>query len=156
MNECKIEPINSVTNYKFRLRTNARITVPVTVNSSPCCSLDGFFEIVDAQTIQINGKQCTGYAWDGCSPKFNVFDLFIIGTPDGLIDPKTGKPITYYASLVHDVLLQYQDLHNLSRKEIDGVFLHFLGDFKLRRLYYLSVRLYSLVKSFRYSTDSLL
>ena len=48
-----------------------------------------------------------GYAWDGCSPKFNILDLFVLGTPDGIRDIETGKAKTYYASLVHDALYQF-------------------------------------------------
>ena len=40
-----------------------------------------------------------GYAWDGCSPKLNVLDLFWVGTPDGAINE--NKPVTYYASLLN-------------------------------------------------------
>jgi len=85
------------------------------------------------------------YSWDGCSIKINIFDLFWIGTPDGLIDTKTGKPITYYASMVHDSLYQFK--HNLNnpftRKEIDIIFLDILKEakFKLRYIYYAIVRL---------------
>lgn len=50
-----------------------------------------------------------GYSWDGNSPKINVLDLFWIGTPDGIRHVKTGKPVTYYASLVHDVLGQFKN-----------------------------------------------
>lgn len=46
-----------------------------------------------------------GYSWDGNSPKINVFDLFWLGTPDGIVTK--NKPITYYASLIHDVLGQF-------------------------------------------------
>lgn len=60
-----------------------------------------------------------GYRWDGCSPKFNVLDLFWIGTPDGVIIgserpesgpdeyrhiPITHERVTQLASAVHDVL----------------------------------------------------
>ena len=49
-----------------------------------------------------------GYAWDGCSPKFQILDL-IFGTHDGAISENTGKAVTYYASMVHDVLYQFHD-----------------------------------------------
>ncbi len=55
-----------------------------------------------------------GYAWDGNSVKIDVFDLFIIGTPDGVIDVQTMKPKTWYASLVHDALYQYYGYHGSS------------------------------------------
>lgn len=47
-----------------------------------------------------------GYAWDGNSPKINVLDVFWLGTPDGIIHE--GKPITYYASMIHDALGQFK------------------------------------------------
>ena len=50
-----------------------------------------------------------GYSWDGNSPKINILDLFWLGTPDGIRDVKTDKPMTYYASLVHDVLGQFKN-----------------------------------------------
>ncbi|MGD1937030.1 MAG: hypothetical protein ACFCA4_05685 [Cyanophyceae cyanobacterium] len=50
-----------------------------------------------------------GYSWDGNSPKVNVLDLFWLGTPDGIRNVKTDKPVTYYASLVHDVLGQFKN-----------------------------------------------
>lgn len=60
-----------------------------------------------------------GYRWDGCSPKFNVLDLFWVGVPDGSIIgserptegadadhhiPITHERVTHLASVVHDVL----------------------------------------------------
>jgi len=50
-----------------------------------------------------------GYAWNGCSPKFCFLDL-LLGTPEGVVHHHTGRPKTYYASMVHDAL--YQFLHN--------------------------------------------
>ena len=47
-----------------------------------------------------------GYAWDGCTPKCCVLDLSI-GVPDGVVNADTGKPKTYYASLIHDALYQF-------------------------------------------------
>ena len=35
-----------------------------------------------------------GYAWNGCSPKFSIFDIFILGTPDGIVDIQSMKPKT--------------------------------------------------------------
>jgi hypothetical protein len=60
-----------------------------------------------------------GYRWDGCSPKFNILNLFWVGTPDGLVIgserevdqkgidvdiPIGSERITHKASAVHDVL----------------------------------------------------
>lgn len=78
----------------------------------------------------------TGYAWDGCTPKWSLLNLVIIGVPDGHIDHRTMKPFTYHASLVHDALYQYLDTVPVSKEDIDKLFLKMLGDFKMRRLYY--------------------
>src|SRR5687767_14262930 len=56
-------------------------------------------------TVKCSNKR--GYAWDGCSPKVNFLD-FLWGTPDGKLDYRTEKSITYYASMIHDVLYQYK------------------------------------------------
>lgn len=84
-----------------------------------------------------------GYAWDGCTFKKSVLDIFIIGTPDGIIDIDTMKPKTYYASLVHDALYQYYGYHGISRKAIDKLFLDMMKKtkFKLSLLYYTVVRI---------------
>lgn len=83
-----------------------------------------------------------GYAWNGCSPKLCVWDL-LVGTPDGVVHAETGKPKTYYASLVHDAL--YQFLRNdlpYTRQDADRFFLRLLeeSDFAPRGLYWLFVR----------------
>lgn len=82
----------------------------------------------------------TGYAWDGCTPKLNLFDLAVIGVPDGIIDIKTMKPKTYFASLVHDALYQYLEDVPVTKVEVDRLFYEMLGDFWLRRVYYVMVR----------------
>ena len=82
----------------------------------------------------------TGFAWDGCTPKWSFFHLFIIGTPDGHIDIRTMKPFTYFASMVHDVLYQYLDTIPIRKADVDLLFLEMLGDFKPRRLYYFAVK----------------
>jgi len=82
----------------------------------------------------------SAYCWDGCTPKWSFLNLVIIGTPDGHIDHRTMKPFTYHASLVHDVLYQYLDSVPVSKENIDLLFLKMLGDFKLRKIYYLMVK----------------
>ena len=82
----------------------------------------------------------TGYAGDGCTPKWSVLNLIIVGVPDGHVDHRKMKPFTYHASLVHDALYQYLDSVPVSKAEIDKLFLEMLGDFKLRLLYYLAVK----------------
>jgi hypothetical protein len=82
------------------------------------------------------------YAWDGCTPKFALFDI-VIGTPDGIPNEVTRKPKAYYASLVHDVLYQFLDADlPLTRAQADRVFLGLLerDAFAPRWVYYAAVR----------------
>jgi hypothetical protein len=93
-----------------------------------------------------NGKITVtkGYAWDGCSPKFCIFDI-LIGTPDGVVDSRTRKPKTYYASLVHDALYQFlPDGVPLIRKQADGCFLKLMTEtgFAPRHIYHVAVRIF--------------
>ena len=85
-----------------------------------------------------------GYAWDGCTPKFCLLDI-LIGIPDGVVDSRTGRPKTYYASLIHDVLYQFlDDGLPLTRRQVDRFFLELLGrtGFTWRYVYYGAVRLF--------------
>jgi hypothetical protein len=97
--------------------------------------------------LHIHASQNQEYAWDGCSPKFMLLGL-AVGTPDGAINPKTGKAITYYASMAHDILYQFRkDLKGfVTRKQADRVFLELLrrDGFQLAEVYYLAVRLFGL------------
>lgn len=86
----------------------------------------------------------SGYAWDGCTPKINLFDI-LFGTPDGVVDTRTGRPKTYYASLFHDALYQFLGSGlPLRRATIDRFFLRLLTatDFRPRPLYFAAVRLF--------------
>ena len=85
-----------------------------------------------------------GYAWNGCSPKFCVFDL-LFGTPEGVVHVRTGRPKTYYASLVHDALYQFlPDGVPLTRRHVDAFFFNLLAesDFAPRWVYWTFVRLF--------------
>ena len=85
-----------------------------------------------------------GYAWNGCSPKYCLFDI-LLGTPDGVVDSRTGRPKTFYASLVHDALYQFvPDGLPLTRRQADQCFLRLLEEtgFRPRILYYLAVRVF--------------
>lgn len=55
-----------------------------------------------------------GYAWDGCSPSFNLAGTALwLGVPDGPLGPD-GRPVGWRASLFHDALCQF-------RRDIPGV-----------------------------------
>ena len=101
-----------------------------------------WLKIDTSGNITIKGSSGNGYAWDGCSPKFNILDIFLIGTPDGRINVNTGRPVTYYASLIHDALYQFRKDIGIKRKIADKVFLYYLGDFQLRYIYYAAVRVF--------------
>lgn len=91
-------------------------------------------------TVKANA---TGYAWDGCTPKWSILGLVILGTPDGHIDIRTEKPLTYYASLVHDAFYQYLEHVPVAKADIDRQFYEMLREagFPLARLYYVFTRL---------------
>ena len=85
-----------------------------------------------------------GYAWDGCTPNFCLFD-FLIGVPDGVVHVRTGRPKTYYATLVHDALYQFlPDGLPLTRRRADEFFLRLMAesDFGPRWIYWIAVRLF--------------
>ena len=85
-----------------------------------------------------------GYTWNGCSPKFCFFDI-LIGIPDGVVDSRTGRPKTYYASLIHDALYQFvRDGLPLKRRDADHCFLRLMEEtgFRPRYLYFFAVWLF--------------
>jgi hypothetical protein len=94
-------------------------------------------------TIYGTNPKNKGYAWDGCSPKFQMLDL-IFGTPDGAVSENTGKAATYFASMVHDVLYQFHEEFKgkISRKQVDRIFLDEMEKehFMPARMYYMMVR----------------
>ena len=99
-----------------------------------------WLEILSDGTIRVK----KGYAWDGCSIKWNILDLAVIGTPDGVINIETMKPKAYYASLVHDALYQYMGYHSITRKGADKIFLRILRENKFipAKIYYYAVRIF--------------
>ncbi len=95
--------------------------------------------------IETNGRLTVtrGYSWNGCSPKFCFLDL-LIGTPDGVVDSNTGRPKTYFASMVHDALYQFLRSDSpINRRQADDCFLRLMtaSHFFLRYLYWVAVRL---------------
>jgi len=89
-----------------------------------------------------DAKVLARYAWDGCTPKFCVWDI-VFGTPDGVPNVKTKKPKTYYASLLHDALYQFLDTQlPVKRASADGIFLEILtrDGFGPRWVYFIAVR----------------
>lgn len=107
---------------------------------------NGWLKIqADGQVIvRGSNPECNGYAWDGCSPKFFFWDIYF-GTPDGIVERDSRKPLTYHASLIHDILYQFRDQYRaeVSRKMIDLIFLDELRkkNFRLSSLYFWVVRL---------------
>jgi hypothetical protein len=90
-----------------------------------------------------DAKVLANYAWDGCTPKFAIWDI-VFGTPDGIPNNKTTKPKTYYASLLHDVLYQFLDVDlPMSRANADRIFLELLtrDGFGPKWVYYAAVRI---------------
>lgn len=85
-----------------------------------------------------------GYSWNGCSPKFCFLDINF-GTPDGAVHAETGRPKTYFASMIHDVLYQFRDqIDPIKRRDADSFFLDLMkdSDFLWARLYWLAVRVF--------------
>lgn len=99
---------------------------------------------LDADGMVTIKANATGYAWDGCTPKWSILGLVIIGTPDGHIDIRTERPLTYYASLVHDAFYQYLEHVPVSKADIDRQFYEMLraAGFPLAGIYYFFVRLF--------------
>ena len=73
--------------------------------------------------IMIKGTNYKGYAWDGCSPKIKIKDIYM-GVPEAVLNFGTGQSKTYYASLVHDVFYQFSKKVRsfIKRKEVDREF----------------------------------
>ncbi len=60
------------------------------------------------------------YAWDGCSYKWSILDLFVVGVPDGRL--RYGVPMTYYASLIHDALTQFRHELPITKQQATAIF----------------------------------
>ncbi|MEA3346869.1 MAG: hypothetical protein U9Q21_02130, partial [Candidatus Auribacterota bacterium] len=103
-----------------------------------------WFKLEKDGAVTVKGSNKGGYAWDGCSPKIKIKDLYF-GTPEAVLNVKTGKSKTYYASLIHDVFYQFsKDIKSfIKRKEVDKEFCTILKkhNFNLAKIYYGVVRL---------------
>jgi len=103
-----------------------------------------WFKLAPDGLILIKGTNHKGYAWDGCSSKFKIKDIYI-GVPEAVLNFGTGQSKTYYASLVHDVFYQFSKKVRLfiKRKEVDREFYAILkrDNFRFALLYYSFVRI---------------
>lgn len=94
--------------------------------------------------ILVKGTHYKGYAWDGCSPKIKIKDIYI-GTPEAVLNFNTGQSKTYWASLIHDVFYQFsKEMGQLvARSEVDREFYHILkrDQFAFAGIYYQAVRM---------------
>lgn len=125
--------------YRFVHRQDEYIKTNIT--GYEFASKNGFVTLSKDGLLRINGSRKNGYAWDGCTPKIQFLDL-VFGVPDGKLDFYTEKPITYYASMVHDVLYQFKDEIPISRWSSDFMFYKILQQacFFWSLLYFISVR----------------
>lgn len=100
-----------------------------------------FVRFIPNGLLTIKGTPQRPFSWDGCSPKKNILQI-TFGTPDGMTNPKTGKPMTYFASMVHDAIYQNKAIIDISRLEADRLFRDMLREegFIWWRVYYLAVR----------------
>ncbi len=102
-----------------------------------------WFKLDPDGMITIKGTHARGYAWDGCSPKMKIGDIYF-GTSEAVLNDATRQPKTYYASLIHDVFYQFnKDVKSfIKRKEIDREFYNILkrDGFRFAKLYHWFVR----------------
>ncbi|MFA5007919.1 MAG: hypothetical protein WC546_01730 [Candidatus Omnitrophota bacterium] len=95
--------------------------------------------------VTIKGSNHKGYAWDGCSPKLKIKDIYV-GTFEGVLNLDTGQSKTFYASLIHDVFYQFSKEVKpfIKRREVDREFYIILKNngFRFAKFYYIAVRLF--------------
>ncbi len=92
------------------------------------CEFENEWFSLSAQgMVIIKGSHHKGYAWDGCSPKFKIKDLYF-GTSEAVLNYDTRQSKTYYASLIHDVFYQFssQIRSQVPRNEVDKIFYQIL------------------------------
>ncbi len=118
-----------------------------------------WLEIKPDGEIKVLGSFDRGYAWDGCTPKWNFLHI-TWGIFDGntyRFGPGDYKPRTYYASMVHDVLYQYKRCAPVTRKEADLIFLEMLlkADFLWAQVYYIGVRMFGWIfRGWKYASSN--
>ena len=102
--------------------------------------------------IMVKGSHLSGYAWDGCSPKIKIKDIYI-GIWEAVLNPETGESKTYYASLIHDIFYQLNPKlrSSIKRKEVDREFYKILkrDNFSLAKAYYLAARIFGWIAWYR-------
>ena len=145
-NECVKEGRSHV--WKFVHHEDFKYTTPRLLGRS---SNHKWLRIEEDGTITVKGSRDNnrGYAWDGCTPKWNALHI-TWGNFDGqLIKHKNGiyAPYTYFASMIHDVLYQYKRCAPVTRKEADRIFLDMLREsgYMWATIYYLGVRMFGWV-----------
>lgn len=104
-----------------------------------------WFRLSENGAVIVKGAHYKGYAWDGCSPKIKIKDVYL-GILEGVLNFETAQSKTYYASLIHDVFYQFsKELKPfVRRKEVDREFYAILkrDNFLFARVYYAAVRLF--------------
>jgi hypothetical protein len=102
--------------------------------------------------VVVKGAHYQGYAWDGCSPKWKIKDIYL-GVPEAVLNFDIGQSKTYYASLIHDVFYQFsKDVReSVRRKQVDREFYTILkrDHFRFASLYYFFVRLFGWIWWYR-------
>ena len=103
-----------------------------------------WFKLEKDGTVTVRGRNRRGYAWDGCSPKIKIKDIYF-GIPEAVLNFETGKSKTYYASLIHDIFYQFsKDVKPfISRKVVarEPYLILERDKFKFAKVYYKTVRL---------------
>ena len=128
--------------YIFRLDEDVKISTK-RIKHKESWQSDKFHIFIENETTNITVKN--GYEWDGCTPKFHLFDI-VFGIPDGVPNPKTNKPKAYFASCVHDILYEHAHIlpSQITRKIADQIFYDELkkANFAPAKIYYFGVRVF--------------
>ena len=129
----------------WKFVTEEDFTWKTTILKGRECNFE-WLKISKDGTITVKGTNNKGYAWDGCTPKWNFFHV-TWGNFDGKLkkfESGNYKPYTYYASMVHDVLYQYKRCAPITRKEADIIFYEILkkSEFMWSSVFFAGVRLF--------------